>query len=399
MQRTSSTASEISSPDRVVILLVAAAHTAAALGSWQQLNIFSLVSAFMGLAIVVSAPTVWRNREAITRDKLLWLLVAFVVLAMWSLIRSDDPARFGISTRIVGYLFTYVAITNVVRKKSQVQIIFAAIALGAVIQAMIVIGDFFTAKDIGKYLRPTGSFENPNAAAYPMMLGLIVAAVALLARRGRPRALVAFALAVGLIAVAIALTLSKAAILGLGAAFFVYMSVPGRTPMRFKVAGATVAIGITLAVLLGTLTFTKNNAAQDAWYTVTDRLDSIPYGFKYWAQEPIFGTGFDEFRRLRTAEKGVKSGGIHNVPFNVLVEMGLITFVLYIAVMGTIIAQSARAIGNSNSPSSRAMFVLILAMLISQHAFGQTHQNLVTGSFWMTNAIAVAAFRNIVRES
>jgi O-antigen ligase len=397
MLRKSSIASKITSPGSAVILLVAAAHTAAALGSWQQLNIFSLVSALMGLAIVISAPVVWSKRETIMRDRLLWLLIAFTVLVLWSLVRSDDPARFGIGTRIVGYLLTYIAITSVIQKKSQIRIIFAAIALGAVIQAVIVISDFFTAKDIGKYLRGAGSFENPNAAAYPMMLGLIVAAQALLSRRSWQLAAAVFV--VGLVAFAIALTLSKAVILGLGVAIVVYMLASGNIPTRFKVIGAAVVIVITLAVLLGALTFTKNNASPEAWNTVTDRLDSVPLGFKYWAREPVLGTGFDEFRRLRTDDAGVKSGGIHNVPFNVLVEMGAIAFVLYIAVMGTIIVQTAKTIGKSSSPTTRRLFALILAILISQHAFGQTHQNLVTGSFWMTNAIAVAAYRHQSRDT
>jgi O-antigen ligase len=214
--------------------------------------------------------------------------------------------------------------------------------------------------------RAQGSFTHPNQLAFFLVMSLPPALVLAVRHRGLLRALATGAALILL--TALLLTLTRGAIIGAAVSFAVML-----VWLPFRRIAATVLIGLLIfAVANGdALSRSKElNLVGARLATVLDREDATVNNgrLQIWgtvpqivSDHPVFGIGLGNFHAY-SLQYGLSEGGLafehaHNVALTVLVEQGVVGFLLLATTLFMILRTAALALRRRDHPD----FALALA--------------------------------------
>lgn len=327
---------------------------------------------------------------------LIWAIYAFNRLADMPMLIREYPA-FGLGTIVfTGWSFASalwapdgaLAITTTFRlalSAMLVFIVFSAVREPRHVHWLVwafVAGVFF-AQIIGfLHLEPAqggrlqGGFTDPNQLASVDVAGMVIAAFAFVASRGRSIRWIFF-LCAGLFCVALVRTDSQAGILALGVALVLGIAFAGRarrvaviSVTAFLLLGTFYYTFITKPVLLTTITSTQNVGARESLWKVAEQAT---------LDNPLLGVGAGNFIRVSpsyTLENLdlprfdiILSGHVvHNTYLEVLTELGPLGLLLFLGLIAGNFTLGLRAVRRFERTGEWELEMLTRGILIGTAA-------------------------------
>jgi O-antigen ligase len=306
---------------------------------------------------------------------LLWTLVA------WTLSRHGEPGWEYLQgfTKAVGLL---VLAAMLIDTSQRLRACLWAIVAAGVISALIVYVDTLTGTRLvssseaaataqfgGVARSAGGSDENPTTAAHmllvstALLLGLFAAE-----RRIRPIAAAGLIICLG----ALGLMAARSAIIGLlpAVALFLFFVRRERSFPLILLAIVALLIG---AVLLSPSLFSRLAALAD-WGsdpTLFRRTTYLAIGFDLFAQSPVWGIGPGNYPTYFVGEEYRFMPGrtpimreLHNTYLDAAVELGIVGLMLFLALLGSALAEARRALlaGGAHRAAGLALLLALLAL-------------------------------------
>jgi O-antigen ligase len=369
-----------------VVLLGFLETFAAVTGVLSVTKIIGVLLVLAWLAIVATAPPEERARGGVIARQPV-LAAALGLFAAWAAIsiawaQETSPAASSVLRYLLN-LVLFPIVLVVIRRRRDVSWLFAVFIAGALLSVVFGILQGSFGKP-GEAARLQGAGVNPNQLGSYLMVAIIFAAFFFANRRwpaaGRWIALVAGILA----AVSLFLTLSREALLGLGAALLVAPFAVGRG----RRAAALALIVLTAA---GTTLWFAAFAPQAAVDRITNpqyaggsgREDLWRVGWREVSDHPILGVGAGNFGvvsvryllRPGADQRDVyilKGDPPHNIYLNVLTELGAVGFALFVAILAMCLRSAllaARAFAARGDPAmellARALFIGLVGLLVA----------------------------------
>jgi exopolysaccharide production protein ExoQ len=336
------------------------------------------IAKLAGLLLVVSwlaAVTVGeRRRERLLESNtLLYLLLLFVAWAVLSAVWAEDPGRvFTAVSRYVPNAMLLLIVYAAARTRKQAMWIAAALLIASVLSAAYGIAYPVEADVEG---RLSGSLGNANETAAALGVGVALAGGLAFAMRGRPWLRLAAGLGVPICSVALFMTASRGGLVALAAMLVAGVLFAG--PRRKVVL--TVAL---LATLGGFLYFGAFADPQQREHLLqsnggTGRSDIWKVGWRMVEANPVLGVGAGNFssssvRYLLEPGAITHSNYIvdvpkvaHNTYLEVLAELGAVGLILFLAVLGSLVAAVVRAVRQFAAAGDEEMEMLSRAVLIA----------------------------------
>ena len=195
-------------------------------------------------------------------------------------------------------------------------------------------------------------YANPNdlAAITVLMLGLVLAIATVKVQTTRVRW--AAVLCVPVMLLIIFLTQSRGVFLGLLAGFAV--PVLARIRKRPVIAGPLLIVAIVLAVVVPTaawdrlqnitkVTSSETIGQADKYGSATQRLEILKTGWRIFESNPVFGVGIGCYNEANARyAPGLGKHDAHNTYINLAAEMGLPGLLLWLGLVGSVLAQVRR---------------------------------------------------------
>jgi O-antigen ligase len=321
----------------------------------------SLLVTILSLFVVMAGRTIRLPREPVIG--LMWLFVGFAWLSvLWS---GNDTAAFARAVALVvsvtGATVIWVALWAGASKKS----VLMAATLGAIVQAGVALYQYYLYGGV----RATGLTGNANALAIEVSLAALIG-LAMVRDHRFWQAVVA----VVLVAIVTVVSGSRKMIavwgglLMLAGARFgaklrnsamllgaVLLLIP------FISIGVTSTSGFWVNPLLEPIQEIQvyerfERLAEGRDRSGQTRLSMIVRGYELWQASPLWGYGIDQFRYVSGFAKYS-----HNNYVELLVSFGMVGFLLYYSVIGSIMARSVRRIFVG---SQHAWPVLVICIVI-----------------------------------
>lgn len=409
-----------------VYLVITLENLAAGLALFVGVTFLEGISAFEALSLAKAAGALlafsWIALVATRRDddrkfarEHPGAAAALIALGAWvtiSVAWSEFPAAALDGTqRWILNLVLFPIVFTAVRKGEHVRWVFVLFIVGALISASqgILSGAAAAAADPG---RLEGNGINPNELGELLIVGVILAgALGACRDLASPARALAF-MAAGVCLLALLMTVSRGAILGLVVALLVtpILIGPGRRSTALVLVVLAAAGGVGYFVVLAPASSVQRITQADT--TGTGRTDIWKVGVRIVKARPLNGVGAGQYPTSTIhylLEPGVitRSAFIiddpkaaHNVYLQVLAELGVVGFALYLFVLGfalTSLLQAARSFARSGDQSmevlSRALLIGLCGLLAS--AFFSTA--VYSKQLWLLLALAVAVER-LARE-
>jgi hypothetical protein len=327
------------------IFQVAAEESALGLaGVWALYTIPAVLFVVMTLGRLPSTPLTWLDVVP----------AAYIAFVLASVVGTSEDFQ-GRPTGVLRYVFITVAIGVVVyyfltlgpgRAISAARIMWVLLVAG-VVQAGFALIEFASGwtlwpttgwDDLGgnEYGRITGTLANPAVTGAFLGAGMVTA-VAVLALRG-PRSLRRVSIAMLVVgAPALLTTLTRAPILATILAIVLVLLV---SHLRYVSLVVLVAGAITLVTLLpmiqGSSLYERRVGVSNS---IAARESLQDWSIRLWEQKPLFGHGWDQFDEVKNATqfaggevptRVVRAYTSHNSYLTILVELGLVGFVLFV---------------------------------------------------------------------
>tara|TARA_A100001037_G_C14994671_1_gene564226 strand:- start:71 stop:883 length:813 start_codon:yes stop_codon:yes gene_type:complete len=241
--------------------------------------------------------------------------------------------------------------------------------------------------------RPSGSFENANAAAYVTSLGAIFGLTLIIVMKNMKNNWLL--IGTGICISGLLLTLSRAGYsLFLVAIFILALYAPNRT--RTLIISSIVLVTV-MAILLSpdaTLVIKRlvslSNPLEDA--ALQYRLYSIMPAVELFQGNWLFGIGYMNYQFFIPRDvMEISSKTIHILLLGIATEMGVICLTIYLTIIYLTIKRLLSTIKNTKFSDVKFIYVMFLATIIGQVTFGLTHFSLLNASFWLTVALAAVA--------
>lgn len=334
-----------------------------------------LVLALVWLAAVVTRE---RGRRTLASDHpwLLYLLALFVIWtaasAAWAESPSDALAtayRFGLN------LFLFVIAYTAIRSTRVAESLFSAFVLGALISLAFGLIAGTPSEFGGEEGRVGGAHVNPNELASVLVPAIALAAALALDRGLNPLVRLG-AWTACLVAVAgTLLTLSRSGLLALAIVLISAPFLAGR--WRGPATAATVAAIIAVVGYFALLASPQDYGRVTELGTGTGRVDLWTVATRIVEDRPLLGIGADNFRTtaidyvvrpgvLREDEFIVsKPEEVHNIYLQVLAELGLVGFLLFVAVVAIAVRCVLRAAAAFGAAGNRTGELLARALLVA----------------------------------
>ena len=360
----------------------------------------------LALAWLATVVTREHDRRTLARDHpgLLYLLAVFVLWtaasAAWAESPSDALAtayRFGLNLFLFGIAYT------AVRSMRVVESLFVAFVLGALISLSFGLVAGTPAEFGGDEGRVGGAHVNPNELASVLVPAVALAGALALNRSLNPLLRLgsfgACLLAVG----GTLMTLSRSGLLALGVVLISAPFLAGR--WRAPATAAAVVAIVAVVGYLAVLASPQDYGRVTELGTGTGRVDLWTVGFRIIEDRPLLGIGADNFRTtaidyvvrpgvLREDEFIVNEPEeVHNIYLQVLVELGLVGFALFAAVVSIAVrcvlraAAVLKAVGDSiGELLARALLVAILGNLVANFFASEIYSK----QFWLLLALGPA---------
>jgi O-antigen ligase len=256
---------------------------------------------------------------------------------------------------------------------------------GGIVSALIVYGDSFTGTRLvssseaaatasfgGIPRSAGGSDENPTTAAHmllvstALLLGLFAAVRSLRIPAG-----IGIAICLG----ALALMAARSALIGLLPAVLIFLFVLRRERAFPLILLGVVAL-VVAAIVVSPALLDRLTALAD-WGrdpTLVRRTTYLAVGFDLLQQSPVWGIGPGNFPIYFVGEEYRFLPGrtpimreLHNTYLDVAVELGLVGLLLFLALVGTALAEARRALlgGGAVSAAGLALVLALVALLVA----------------------------------
>lgn len=389
------------------VIVVGGALTALAILRWHELALYALIFAvpygawfplptgfgnltavdfFVALVIALwlARMIVQERALAIRFPPLVLPFALFLGVALLSMIGATSlESSLKELTKWFEMLAVYICVANNL-DEAKTKRVLAVTFLAGISQAAIGVYQFlFRAGPegfelFGRFMRAYGTFEQPNpfagylALIIPVALGVVSGFQ--LPVHGSIRAqllilnveLLALCALASMLA-AVVMSWSRGAWLGVGAGLIVTMIVPSR---RAFVGSIITAFGLTLAILLGTLSVNvippamaerfagitdyfgvfdvRGVRVDDANYAIVERMAHWQSAAMMWAENPALGVGIGNYAaaypRYALPRWDDALGHAHNYYLNIAAETGTTGLLAYLVLWGSAFGQSWRAV-------------------------------------------------------
>jgi O-antigen ligase len=357
-----------------------------------------------------------RGRDFFTEYAwLTWAMIAFVVWAALSLLWATYTGA-GVSaiSRYVPDMLLLPIACMAIRTRRDLLLVLSAIVIGAVIAAAFGILQPPSPTGLAEgAARATGTIGDPNELAAALLLGLGLGAGLALSRGGPAVLRLGGAMAVPICAVGIFLSLSRGGLIALGVLLLAGAVLGGRWR-------GVMAVFLVLVATAGVLYFTEI-ASLPARERVTTadggsgRSDLWKIGLRMVKAHPFEGVGVGNFQ-LVAADYVIQPGALvraelifsaapkvtHNTYLEVLDEMGIPGFLLFMAIVAgslSCVLRAARiwsARGDVGMEAlARSALLALVGMLAADFFISQSYDKLL----WTMLAIGPAMLALARREA
>ena len=297
---------------------------------------------FGALAFLAGVAAVMVLRKGIRLHLLHWLMFCFVLWGGVSYYWSIDQEHT--LERLWTYLQLLIMVWLVyqwVDEAKALKSLLGAYVLGAYVSVFSTVVSYFGG-EAAHWHRYSASGFNPNDIAIILAQGIPMAWYLFQAKWGG-RLKWAFFIYPFLAPIAVALTGSRSGLIAtLAALLFVLWTAPG-LPIRTKLACLVAGVGATWTGISfvpvyswGRLATTGTELFHGGW---NYRLSIWEAGVRSFAKNPVLGVGAGAFRAAVEPFLGTGSAS-HNVYLAVLVEQGLVGFVLFALILAAAVQSS-----------------------------------------------------------
>lgn len=315
------------------------------------------------------------------------LMMGFAVLLGWntmSVVWAEDETRITLASLSFFLSFALFPIVYAaIRTKADVRHVFAAFVIGSTLAALYGYVSQPNAADLASsptaaagLNRLAGTFEDPNEFATLLVTGIALSAAFIFNDRvgAGPRVLAAGAAT--MLIFGVLLTLSRGGLVSLAAVVVVAGLVLHRHRAKTIMAGVTVIAAVLLF-------FAANPEAAER-VTNSDggsgRTDIWKIGWRMVEDKPVVGVGAGNFQ-VSSIHYLIQPGGIrfdeyvvdvpavsHNMYLQVLAELGIVGFVLFMAILLTCISMMWRAYRTFTAADDREGELLAAATMMATSA-------------------------------
>jgi len=325
-----------------------------------------------------------------------WLAIAFAVWdtisTAWSVVPDDTPFPLYMPQ---GALLT-IMIWDLFRTRARIEAAIQAFLLGGCISITTTAMNFLNGDQARHWeKRFAGSGFDPNDIALLLSIGVVLSAY-LMSRRGQSPWVVAFnflyPIATGFV---IVLTGSRGAMLASIPAYLYYFVAVMRLGRLWRIAGAAIilcaVIGATqldLAEPLQRLGTVTNSASDDQ---LSGRSDIWRAGWAVYGQHPFLGVGARAFGPSTVATNGQGMELVaHNTYLSVLTELGPLGFLLFGALIASVICSTPR------NPRSLRVCCLLALLVWAIGVFALSWES--RSQTWLLFALIVTAGHTLDSE-
>jgi O-antigen ligase len=289
------------------------------------------------------------------RPHLTWVLIAFFGWATVSLLWATETGTgiAALSRYAPNILLLPIAYTAV-RSRRDLTLVLGAVVAGAVLAASFGILQPPESGLIEESSRATGTVGDPNELAAFLLVGLALAAGFALGRERSPVVRLAAGLAVPLCAAGIFLSLSRGGLIALGAMMLAGTIFAGRWRLAITaILVAVVAGGAVYFTQLAPLPARERVTTADGG---SGRSDLWKLGLRMVRSHPVTGVGVGNFQAV-SADYVLQPGTLeraelvfseapkvtHNTYLEIMAELGLPGFLLFMAAVISCLACALRA--------------------------------------------------------
>lgn len=348
-----------------------------------QLSIAKLIGGLLVISWVASSAYRRSDRRLLTAHPvftaLLLLMAVWVVMSvLWA---RDEAAAFGAAQTWALNLMLVPIVFVAIRKPEHLAGLFAVFVVCTLLSAVVGLagGGGGSADDLDGG-RLAGAGINANQLGGLLILGTVFG-VLLAARRERPPAVRAMWLAAaGVCGLAVAMTLSRGALIGLGVCLIVAPLLIGRGRRGFALGFAVAAVlAATVSIFVLVPSEAAGRLSGDA--TGSGRTDIWAVGWRMVEDNPVHGVGAANFAD-NTIRYLLQPGVIgrdeyivdvpksaHNIYLQVLAELGVVGFLLFMSIVGYSLACGVKAARRFAADDRRTGELLARGLVIATVGF------------------------------
>jgi O-antigen ligase len=330
------------------------------------------------------------TRRRLQFDRAHALVLALLALALLSTLgASDTTAAKSTTLRYASFVALFFVVSQIARSARLLEAIAWVLSLGASATGAAGLARFFS----GQTLQVRLPHGDPNDIAFALATTLPLT-LWLLGRSGRLRRLLLFSL-LGLISISILLTLSRGALVGLGAAGL-WMLLIDRRHMRALLATAlAIAVAVGLAFHFEGRRINSGLRAKEkvAAENVRSRLAAWHAAATFAADHPVLGVGPGNFT-VRYGQKLDEPAGqpvikvVHNAYLDVAAELGVAAMLLFAAYLAVVFTRVVLLERTSRGPPGFASALLYSLLIAAFSAITLSEQYFAP--FWLIGGLATA---------
>ncbi len=377
--------------DLALLLLVATAPLEALFpgGSGGGLTVTKVVGALCFISFALSAVVGRRRLWAGAPHALVFGILGIAMLSTLAARSTADAMTT--TTRYASFVALFFVVSQFVGDHQLQRRIAWVLSIASAVAGIVAASYFLSGRTLSARL-PNG---DPNDIAFILATTLPLT-FWLLREPGRRRALATLLL--GIISVSILLTLSRGALVGLGAAV-IWLALAERRFLRPLLVGAVVA-GLILVLVV----HVKHNRIETglrakqkvASANVTSRLEAWKAASKLAVDHPTLGVGPGNFQYYFLKATDSPPGTtrlrvVHNAYLDVAAELGPTAMLLFIAYIGTVFVQltSARRLEVGPPGFAAALRVSLVIAAVSSLTLSEQY----FAPFWLIGGLAAALWR------
>ena len=313
------------------------------------------------------------------RRAMLWFTITVVISYIAATVRPIDDLELNAADRglllIASWLGLVLLASDGLVGRANLDTVLRRLVLAGGIAAFVGILQFVTGAAIVDVIQIPGLTPNTSltsiydrngftraagTSSHPIEFGVVLAMVLPLALHfaltDRNRSALARWLPVALIAVAVPITISRSALVGVVVALAVLIPTwpAGRRRVSYVViAGAVVAIYVTIPGMLGTLTRLFTDISTDG--SARSRTDSYSLALEFIERNPLFGRGLSTFLPQYRI--------LDNQYLGLLIEVGFIGTIALLALFAVAIMSAWASRRSSRDDTTRSMAQALTAMV------------------------------------
>jgi O-antigen ligase len=319
------------------------------------------------------------------------LVFLLLTIALVSMLQADDLSRAIVTTtRYASFVALFFVVSQFVGAHRLQRRIAWTLALGSSVTGVLASWNFLSGATLSARLGPGGGA--PGDIAF-ILATTLPFAVWLLRERG-PRRIVAIVMT-AVIAITILLTLTRGAVVGVGAGLVWYTLGERRNGRALIAVAAAIGLALFVVVRLDHQSIETGLRAKEkvATTNVQTRLEAWGAAARLAAAQPILGVGPGGFynRYLETTHRppGTKVlAVVHDAYLDVAAELGLVALLAFLAYLLLAFSRLTTAVRYQLGPPGFAsacrvslVIAVVAAITLSEQYFAP---------FWLLGALATA---------